>query len=189
MSVRFDIGAALRVARQAELLPGALDRVEQRATSTLTRRLKAEAGRAVPARFNVAPKLVRDRLRVVNEGRGVVALIGSGKPLELRHFGGEYGGRLTPGASAQILVGGERRTRKGSFVRKSDGRTGQILTRAESKRSIGQRVQRLPIKTEYGPDVGSMLLSGQVGSELAQFGQRILADEVARLVAVELKAP
>jgi hypothetical protein len=85
-----------------------------------------------------------------------------------------------------VLVGGERKIAPGTFVRKRDPQR-RIMVRAPSKRDAGQRVQRLPIKTVYGPDVGSMLLSDKVGGELAAFGARILEDEVARLVAVELK--
>lgn len=186
MSVDLDIGAALRSARQVEGLVGAIPRVQQRALSTLQRRLQAQAGRAIPARFNVQAKHVKARLTVAAEGRNAVTLTGSGKPLPAHLFGGEYGGRLTPGASWQVLVGGERKVDPGTFVRKNDPER-KIMVRANSARDIGQRVQRLPIKTVYGADVGSMLLSDQVSDELIEFGARILDDEVARLVAVELR--
>lgn len=185
MSINIDIGAALRTARQLTQVAGGVERVKQRAIVTLQRRLQAESARVIPRRFNVAAKLVRPRLTVREARPGVVELVGSGNPLELQHFGGEWGGRLTPGASAQILVGGERRVRKGSFVRKRDSAR-KIMIRADSKKHDG-RVQRLPIKTLYGPDVGSMLLSDNVANELLEFGRRILDSEVARLVAVELQ--
>jgi hypothetical protein len=184
VSLQIDIGAALRVARTLDLVEGGVERVQKRATVTLLRRLQAETARVVPRRFNVAAKLVRPRLTVKEERPGVVQLIGSGNPLELHVFGGEYGGRLTPGASAQISAAGERRFRLGSFIRKND-RLKKIMTRAGT--AGGGRVQRLPIKVEYGADVGSMLLSDNVAGELLGFGRRILEDEVARLVAVELR--
>ncbi len=186
MSVNFDIGAALRVAREVERLPGAIERMKERAKGTLKRRLQAQAARVLPARFNVKPAVIRPRLSVGTEGRDVVTLTGSGRALPAHVFGGRYGGRASPGASWQVLVGGEGRVRPGTFVRKNDPEK-KIMVRVPSRRDIGQRVQRLPIKGVYGPSVGSMLLSDQVGSGLAEFGAAILAVEVARLRAVELR--
>lgn len=185
MSTTLDIGAALRTARQLELVAGGAERVAQRASATLSRRLQAESARVLPRRFNVQPKIVRPRMAVSQPRPGVVELAGSGRPLELQHFGGEWGGRLTPGASAQILVGGERRIRAGSFIRARDPQK-KIMVRAKSKRHEG-RVNRLPIRTLYGPSVGDMLLSDLVADELIGFGSRILSDEIGRLVAVELR--
>jgi hypothetical protein len=183
MPVTLDIGAALRAARQVDGLARGIPRMQQRAIGTLRRRLQPEAARAVPARFNVAPRDVRARVNVTLEGRDTVALIGSGVPLPAHLFGGEYGGRLSPGASWQVLASGPRKIRPGTFVRKRD-RKGKIMTRAAD--AFGQRVQRLPIKTVYGPSVGAMLLSDTVGQKLGEFGARIMDDEVARLIAVEL---
>lgn len=184
MAVTFDIGAALKVARSLGSLDDALPRIQERATGTFKRRIEAEAGRAVSARFNVSPTIVRAGLMAV-ASKNVVELTGSGTALELIDFGGEWGGRLTPGASAQRLRGGPREVDRGSFI-PTKVPWKHIMRRADSNRFAGVRVQRLPIKIVYGPSAGAMLLSPAVGSQLREFGARILTEEIDRLIAVEL---
>lgn len=160
-------------------------RVTARAVSTLRRRIGPEANRELAEDLNLPARQISQRTHVTG-GQDFVEVTGSGHAIPLSLFSAKWGGRSTPGATAQVFRSGDRRTYVSTFIAK-----GVVYTRAKKGT---KRVGRLPIRQLFGPDIGSILISshggpsGQIAGRLAAFARDILAAEVERLIAVEVQS-
>jgi hypothetical protein len=182
MSVRFDISAALRTATRLGATARELEQIKQRAVGTLRRRLQVEAGRVLGETLNLKRSEIANRITVTSgsdRGGDYVQLVASGRRIPLANFGAQWGGRSTPGATAQVFRDQARRTYKSAFIR---GDSKQVATRVDGGRG---KVGRAPLRGLFGPSVADMLLySGPAAAapQLMKFGREVFATEIERLL-------
>jgi hypothetical protein len=84
----------------------------------------------------------------------------------------------------QIRKGGKREVRPGTFIAKgaNGNRIGMERKRAGgSEYSDGPRVGRYPLKGVYGPSVAQQLAQQEIGDDLTDKAQAVLASELDRL--------
>ena len=186
MPVKFDIEAVRRSAARLGLTAKAVATLETRLKGTLRRRMVVEAKRDMAAE-TLVPK---DRLAADLGGRTTesgVEIVGRRRGIGLINYAGEWGGRTSPGATAQVIRG-ERETIKGAFVAPL-GNARQIVKRVGPKviatkgRYKGQKRQR--IEVEYGPSVGALLSNKKRGDRLEAFAAKVAIAEVDRLLDIK----
>lgn len=179
----------------------------ERAKSSLARRFQPTAKREIRKEYGVKQATLNKRMAVasgIRQKGDYVSLQASVRRISLLEFGGKWGGRETPGATASIVLGGSK-TYRGAFVasvgwRGSSGKAvkGGTATKAIYARSMGangRRAGRGPLVRLYGPSVFEMLSPGShtnspalrvrtaVISQLESFH----VTELARQISLELR--
>lgn len=201
-------GLVRQAARIDQLRKGGLDRVRTRTVATLKRRLGPEAARLLSAEvLNLTPRQISPHLsvEVSGSGLGVDALIlrGDRGRLPLSDFRATWGGRNTPGAVATLWRDAGPITFAHTFKVKGGGKqiwqrvpfTGAKFNSARGGRQRGGGsasglVDRLPIVVRKGPAFARAVTGkkhGDILPPLFDFARSVLADEVARLLKVELR--
>ena len=186
----FDLrGLVRQAARLGKLTPQVLAQVEQRTMSTLARRLPVEASRLASEQIvNLPRAIVRKGLSARASGPAgerAVVLTGSRTRIPLSKFGGRYGGRRTPGATAQPYRDGGRVTYKSSFAIKGRGIRGGIWTRLPKHAPTKPGIDRNRfIIQRKGPSISRAILDrkhGDIIPALSDFAGTVLSSEAQRL--------
>jgi len=179
----------------------------QRAQSSLARRVQPVAKREIRKVYGIKASTLNGRLALYNGLRrkgDYIALQASTRRLPLASFGGTWGGRSTPGATASVLVG-QRKTYTSAFVARVGwrGASGGSLKDDTASTAIyvrqlqptGRRVGRGPLRRLYGPSVFEMLSPGTHANQAAlRVRGAVLSEletyyvgELARQIALELR--
>lgn len=188
--VRIDVSSLQRRAiALAELPDKARSRVISRTVATLRRRLGTETRKFVSEQFGIGVQAIGRRVTTSSDANSVSVYGTTGK-VPLGEFGGRYGGRLTAGATAQILRDGSRQTYKSAFIIK-----GRKTILARKLLAGGKRAARFPLVRLHGPTVESMVLGGGAFANAdtpavraSKVAGEIFDAEIDRLIAVELKS-
>lgn len=163
--------------RDFESLPA---RAQQRAVSTLRRRVKTETRRDIQGEYNLKAGRITQGLRI-RATDDVVTVVGSSRGINAMAFGATWSrnrrGKSKIGASFRIKRGEAKTPQEGSFI--ATGRSGNRLVFEREGRA------RLPISGVYGPSIAQMLKHGRRPERIAEFAARILADETTRLAVRE----
>lgn len=180
-----DLSGIARAAALVAKRAGDVDTIVQRARATLARRLPVEARRDIQGEYLLKATRVREAITTRNQG-DAVELTASGRGVTLGNFR-VTGGRNRKPLKAQILVGGSMELYPDRFIATGLGGSPLVFERsAKPKRRMtaGVNVGQLkePLVVEYGPSVAQMLRRPDRRDRLAQFGQKILADEIQRLL-------
>lgn len=169
--------------RLSRLADTARERVVTRTIGTLRRKVLTEARRAMAQQFGVGVQAIGQRITAETDADSLTVYGTSGR-LSLHLFGGRYGGRKTPGATAEIKRGG-RRVYASAFTIDSRGKTiyGRPLV------ASGRRAPRQFVRL-HGPSVGSMFLGrggagGTPADAVSEIAQDIFRAEIDRLLTVE----
>lgn len=131
---------------------------ESRAKVSLMRRVQPLASRLVREHYNVPAGTLRGSTRLVDgthRDGDYLSLWASARRLSLIEFGGRWGGRTTPGATAEVLRS-QRRTYQGTFIATVKG---VKAIRARTYQN-GRRAPRGPLTMYRGPSVLEMLRPG-----------------------------
>lgn len=186
--IHFDFrGMTKQAARLKDLSTKQLPQVQQRALSTLARRLPVEASRLASERIvNLPRATVRKGLSASVGGPAserYVLLSGERRRIPLAAFGANYGGRGARGALAKPYRDSSVRTYDHTFAIKGRGVKGGIWMRVP--RAGGKLVSRLPIIQRKGPSIARVIADrkhGDIIPELSEFCGTILRAEIARLL-------
>jgi len=159
--------------------------LQKRVKSTVSRYLLVEARRDMRLETTVPAARVSADMRVRLTEYGV-DLIGVGRGIGLVNFDGKWGGRLTPGATAQVIKSGPVQLEIGSFIAELPGGARQIVSRygpkvrASKGNYAGQMRQKLLV--EYGPSVAKLLSNSKRRRRLIDFANEIAIKEADRLL-------
>lgn len=167
----FDLTAQFLRNKEGEI-SSAVPEVAAELLRKLPSKAKAEIRRlyAIPAR-----KL--SGVLSTRRSSDAVELVGSGQGMSLVTFGGQYGGRSTPGATVRVTQSRGRAVVLGSFIPKS---IPQIFER--EKLPSGARVGRYPIKKLWGPSGAQMLKREEVVENITDEADIVMAEKAAKLM-------
>lgn len=191
----FELQGVLTASRNLGAISGRLPYIQERAISTLRRRIPVEARRDIQKEYAIKAARVNKDLRVSNYAGGI-RITGYWRGIGLTNYGARDL-RKSGGGVSYMIFRGVRSVRPRSFIapllKGKKGRTGNVHVahREGSKRKmragryLGQ--MRQPIVTDYGPTVAQMLAKGRRPQRLADYARGVLGREMARLTAVELK--
>lgn len=152
---------------------------ESRAKSSLKRRVQPAASRLVREHYNVTAAKLRGGMRLAegtHRDGDYLALWASSRRLSLIDFGGRWGGRRTPGATAEV-VRGQRRTFPGTFIATVKGRK---AIRARTFQD-GRRAPRGPLTMYRGPSIFEMLSPSETPGSYQQASLKIRRDLITQL--------
>lgn len=168
-------------------------KIIERATSTLKRRLPAQAKRDIGAQYNLHSREIGSRLRCKAD-RTSVTLTGLGRNQTLIKFGARQN---ATGVAVQIEKG-KTLNIPHAFIRTPTGSAAgagpQVLIRSELTPAVAEKLQVLdvvdhnrhgyPISLLGGPTVADMLRDPGREDRLSDFVQQTFAAEVDRLAEV-----
>lgn len=179
----------------------------QRAQASLARRVQPMAKREIRQVYGIKASLLNGTLSLYNGLRrkgDYIALQASLRRMPLSSFGGAWGGRATPGATASVLLG-QRKVYASAFIANVGwrGASGGAVKGGTSSKAIyvrtrgvdGKRVARGPLKRLYGPSVFEMLSSGahdnaasrRVRGAVVSGLETYYVGELARQIALEAR--
>lgn len=153
-------------------------KADQRAMASVKRRFEPVAKRVLRQKYNIAVGKLSGQFQV-RTGSGSdgesIELFAATKKLPLIDFGGKWGGRRTPGATAQILREA-RKTYKSAFIATINGRK-EILERqiSAAARTPSGRDPRNKLRRLRGPSPWQMVKgiddvnARAIASELNEF--------------------
>jgi hypothetical protein len=128
------------------------EQATKRSIVTVARRAEPLAKREVLKGFNIAEAKLAGKFRAVTTPDSL-RLFASDRRFAVIDFGGQWGGRTTPGATARIEASGAPQTFKGAFIASVKGR------QSIRERSIrgGKRAGRGPLIIVRGPSPKDMI--------------------------------
>lgn len=129
---------------------------EQKAKAGLRRRMEPAAAREIRKLINVPRRALGNSMRVqerISRNGDALSLWASAREIPLIEFSGRWGGRKTPGATAQVFRG-QVDTYNGAFIATIQGRR---AIRVRTYAGAGKRVARGPVRMLYGPSPLYML--------------------------------
>lgn len=173
MARSVDITALARAAQSIRAASRDANKLVDRATATLMRRIVPETRRDIQAEYNLPARRILPFLSA-RRGDGYVELTGSKRGIGLVQFGGRYGGRKTEGAVAQVRKAELAHFYGGTFIANLRGGNRQIVARFGPK--------RLPLRTLYGPSIAQMLRNEPRRARLARYMQSVATAEIDRLL-------
>lgn len=183
---RVNAGALARLAARADgLSKAAIAKADGRANVSVRRRFEPAAKKAVRAVYNVRVKDLTGRF-TVNTGQDqngeFLALNASTRKLPLVGFGGRWGGRKTPGATADIQMG-KRKVYASAFIARIGGQR-RIVVRQFSRDATAPsgRDGRRKLRTLTGASALQMVMGeGQViAAKLAREMNQYRSSELVR---------
>lgn len=163
--------------------------VQQRALSTMRRRLATEARRDIQREYNLKAQRIAQGLRVRTVEDGV-AVIGSSKGINAINFGATWQrmrrGKTTQGARIKYKRAGAVVEEPGTFIARGLGGTPLVFIRdtrrpphrVTSGANAGRMKQYL--LGVYGPSIAQMLKHAGRPERLAAFAQKIIEQEIQR---------
>lgn len=195
---KFDISGVKRRAIQFARLAGkGRERVVTRTVATVKRRVGTLTKAAVMEEFNIGVQNIGRRVFVESKDSSV-SVYGTNTKIPLHQFGGKYrftkGKSRSPGATAQILKGGPRKTYASSFIIKGGKKIfARKLNSGISTDVKGVRAGRHPLIALRGPSFKDMVLGNanslggiSPAQKVEAAIEEIFTKEVDRLINVEL---
>jgi len=149
----------------------------KKARVSTSRRAESFAKEEIQKDFNIRSGLLSGKFRVVDSG-DAIRLFASQRRVPLLEFGGRWGGRKTPGATAEIERG-NRETFASSFIATVKGKRAVRV-----RKKVGdKRVRRGPLKMLYGPSPKDMVTGQRSDPETRNPEGRYPRDLRKRLIA------
>ncbi|HET7655742.1 MAG TPA: hypothetical protein VFK18_01945 [Luteimonas sp.] len=186
----FELQGALKTSRNLGAISGRLPYIQERAMSTLRRRLPVQVRRDIQQEYAIKAGRVNKDLRVSNFAGGI-RVTGYWRGIGLGNYGARDLRKSRRGVSYTVFRG-RRSVRPHSFIasllRGKKGSSGNVHVvhregpkrRMTAGRYVGK--MRQPLVTDYGPTVAQMLGKGRRPYRLAEYARGILAREVDRLI-------
>ncbi len=190
---RVNAGALARLAAQIDgLSKTALAKADARSNVSVRRRFEPAAKKAIRAVYNVRARDLTGRF-TVNSGRDqngeYLTLNASVKKLPLIGFGGRWGGRKTPGATADIQTG-KRKVYASAFIARIGGQRRMVVRQfSRDATAPSGRDGRRKLRTLTGASAFQMVMGeGQViAAKLARQMNEYRSSELIRQLKLARK--
>ena len=188
MAAKFDVSAAFRASARLRAIGREAETVDQRAASTLVRRLKPEAVRDIKSTHNLPAARIRENVDVRLVGNAV-ELIGAARGVTLASYGAKWtkatGVRVTTEIDEGVKVF------RHMFIRPGLSNNRLVFQRRRGEkvepkkgRYAGTGIKREPLDAKYGPSIATALRDRSRAERLEKFSMNVLAAEARRLVGV-----
>lgn len=176
--------------------PEAIARADAKAVGTVKRRFEPAAKRLIREKYNVRASELASKFTVTERGGDspgdgiVLHLNASVRKLPLISFGGRWGGRKTPGATASIGKGEGRKVYHSAFVASVKGKQHMLVRQfSRDSNSPSGRDPRNKLRRLSGPSPYQMVRGNgdENALRLSRDMNTLRAQEIVRLLRLTRK--